>query len=201
MAGLAIVLLVLYGALALLLPASLQLARTGSTGIKGLSGRPGSVEWLAGVGFILAMALAICSPFLFEASAAIRLDGLDHRAVHVAGIVLFAIGLAVTVGSQQWMGRSWRVGVEENERTELVTGGPFRVVRNPIYTGVTMVIAGLAFVVPSIVSFASVILMVASLEAQTRFVEEPYLVRTHDDRYITYASRVGRFLPRVGLRR
>jgi protein-S-isoprenylcysteine O-methyltransferase Ste14 len=200
MTDLAVVLLVLYGVLALLLPASLQLARTGSTGIRGLSGRPGSLEWFAGAGFIGATALAICSPFLFDTSDAIRLDGLDHRGVHVAGIVVFAIGLAVTVGSQQWMGRSWRVGVEENERTELVTGGPFRVVRNPIYTGVTMVVTGLALVVPSIVSLASVILMVASLEAQTRFVEEPYLVRAHGDTYVRYAGRVGRFLPGVGLR-
>ena len=31
------------------------------------------------------------------------------------------------------MGRSWRIGVEEGERTDLVTGGPFAIVRNPIY--------------------------------------------------------------------
>jgi protein-S-isoprenylcysteine O-methyltransferase Ste14 len=198
---LAIVLLVLYGILALLLPASLQLARTGSTGIKRVSGRPGSVEWFAGIGFVLAMALAIASPILAQWSDAGRLDALDGQGVHVAGIVLFAIGLAVTVGSQQWMGRSWRVGVDEGERTELVTGGPFRIVRNPIYTGVTMVVAGLALVVPSVASFASVVLMVASLEAQTRFVEEPYLMRVHGEAYVRYASRVGRFLPGVGLLR
>jgi len=57
----AIVLLVLYGLLALLLPMGVQLARTGSTGIKGLSGQPGSLEWVAGVGFILAMGLIRCT--------------------------------------------------------------------------------------------------------------------------------------------
>jgi protein-S-isoprenylcysteine O-methyltransferase Ste14 len=197
----AIVLLVLYGVLALLLPASLQLGRTGSTGINGPSGRPGSVEWLAGVGFVLAMGLAIASPILAQSSDAGRLDALDHSGVHAAGIVLFAIGLAVTVGSQQWMGRSWRVGVDEGERTELVTGGPFAIVRNPIYAGIMAVVVGLALIVPSIASFASVLFLVASLEAQTRVVEEPYLVRVHGEEYLRYAGRVGRFVPGIGKRR
>jgi protein-S-isoprenylcysteine O-methyltransferase Ste14 len=197
----AIVLLVLYGVLALLLPASLQLGRTGSTGINGPSGRPGSVEWLAGVGFVLAMGLAIASPILAQSSDAGRLDALDHSGVHAAGIVLFAIGLAVTVGSQQWMGRSWRVGVDEGERTELVTGGPFAIVRNPIYTGIMAVVVGLALIVPSIASFASVLFLVASLETQTRVVEEPYLVRVHGEEYLRYAGRVGRFVPGIGKRR
>jgi protein-S-isoprenylcysteine O-methyltransferase Ste14 len=199
--NIAVALLVLYGLLAFLLPVGVQLARTGSTGVKGLSGKPGSLEWFAGLGFIVGMCLAISSPFLFDAGSAIRLDFLDVDGVHAAGIVLYSIGLTVTVGSQQWMGRSWRIGVREGERTELVTGGPFRLVRNPIYTGVTMVLAGLALVVPSVVSLASVVLMVASLEAQTRFVEEPYLLRTHGDVYRRYARQVGRFVPGAGLLR
>jgi protein-S-isoprenylcysteine O-methyltransferase Ste14 len=194
----ALVLWGLYGLLALALPAALQLARSGTTGLRGLSGKPGSVEWFAGVGFIVAMGLAISSPFVFEASGADRLDGFDTDAVNAAGILLYAVGLTVTVGSQQWMGRSWRIGVDEGERTELVTRGPFAIVRNPIYTGVTLVVAGLALVVPSVLSLASVVLMVASLEAQTRFVEEPYLLRMHGEEYARYASRVGRFVPGVG---
>jgi len=113
--------------------------------------------------------------------------------------VLYALGMIVTVGSQQWMGRSWRVGVDERDRTELVTRGPFAIVRNPIYTGVTVVVAGLALLVPSVWSLASVAVLVASFEAQTRSVEEPYLIRVHGEAYARYARRVGRFLPGVGL--
>jgi protein-S-isoprenylcysteine O-methyltransferase Ste14 len=199
MTEVAIVFLVLYGVLALVLPASLQLARTGSTGIKGPSGELGSLEWLAGVGFVVGMALAIGSPILAQSSDAGRIDALDRAGVHAAGIVLYALGMIVTVGSQQWMGRSWRVGVDERDRTELVTRGPFAIVRNPIYTGVTVVVAGLALLVPSVWSLASVGVLVASFEAQTRSVEEPYLIRVHGEAYARYARRVGRFLPGVGL--
>lgn len=37
--------------------------------------------------------------------------------------------------------------------------------------------------------------LVAAVELQVRFVEEPYLLRTHGEGYAKYASRVGRFVP------
>jgi uncharacterized iron-regulated membrane protein len=41
-----------------------QRRRTGSTGFRGVSGRPGSVEWFAGVGFVAALAAAVSAPVL-----------------------------------------------------------------------------------------------------------------------------------------
>jgi protein-S-isoprenylcysteine O-methyltransferase Ste14 len=188
----------LYGLLAVVVPVLLQIRRTGSTGLKGVSGKPGSVEWLAGVGFVVAIGLGVWAPQLARSGDVEPIGALDHMGVHAAGIVLFALGLVVTVGSQQWMGRSWRVGVDESERTELVTGGPFAFVRNPIYTGMTMAVAGLAMLVPSAAALVSLALLLVALEAQTRLVEEPYLVRVHGDEYARWAGRTGRFLPGLG---
>jgi protein-S-isoprenylcysteine O-methyltransferase Ste14 len=42
------------------------------------------------------------------------------------------LGLAGSLLAQLAMGDSWRIGVDESEKTELVTAGPFAVVRNPI---------------------------------------------------------------------
>jgi protein-S-isoprenylcysteine O-methyltransferase Ste14 len=190
----------LYGLLAVVLPVALQLRRTGSSGFRGLAGRPGSVEWLAGIGLVIAIALGVAAPILAANDVVEPIDALDGTGVHVAGIGAYAIGLAVVVFSQQWMGRSWRIGVDERERTELVTGGPFTHVRNPIYTGMTLVSLGLALLVPSVVSLVAIVLLIASLEVQTRVVEEPYLTQAHGDEYASYASRSGRFLPGVGRR-
>jgi protein-S-isoprenylcysteine O-methyltransferase Ste14 len=96
------------------------------------------------------------------------------------------------------MGRSWRIGVDPGERTGLVTGGPFALVRNPIFSGMILTWVGLALMVPSVVALASVGVLIGSLELQTRVVEEPYLLRTHGERYAHYAKRVGRFMPRAG---
>jgi len=96
------------------------------------------------------------------------------------------------------MGESWRGDVDASIRTPLVTRGPFRLVRNPIFSGAALTATGLALVVPNVLSLAMLVLFVAGLEIQVRLVEEPYLLRVHGDAYRRYAERTGRFLPGVG---
>ena len=57
---------------------------------------------------------------------------------------------------------------------------------------------GLALIVPTWLGFAAAAVIALGLEIQVRFVEEPYLVRTHGGEYRSYASQVGRFLAGVG---
>ena len=198
MPGLALVLLALYAALALGLRAVVQLQRTGSTGVIGISGRPGSIEWIAGVLFEVAIAVVVAGAILDLTDALDPISALDTGPVQVAGIALATAGLAVTLGAQWSMGGSWRVGVDPGERTALVTHGPFSVVRNPIYAGVIPFFAGVALLVPNLVALGGFALLVAGLELQTRLVEEPYLRQVHGAAYSDYAARVGRFVPGVG---
>ena len=96
------------------------------------------------------------------------------------------------------MGDSWRIGVDEEERTALVTSGPFAVVRNPIFAAMLPTSLGLALLVPNVVALAGLAALVIALEIQVRLVEEPYLLRAHGDAYSEYAARVGRFVPGLG---
>ena len=75
------------------------------------------------------------------------------------------------------MGESWRIGVDEQERTALVTSGPFAVVRNPIFAGMLPASLGLALLVPNVVALAGLAALLVALEIQVRLVEEPYLMR------------------------
>jgi protein-S-isoprenylcysteine O-methyltransferase Ste14 len=188
----------LYGLLAFVLRVAIQLRRTGDTGLRGVKGRFGSIEWLAGVGFGSAIALGVAAPILALQDAVEPIEELNTTALHVIGIALYALGLVVVVFAQGTMGTSWRVGVEEGEHTSLVTSGPFALVRNPIYTGMLSVMVGLTMLVPSVISLAALALLVLSLELQTRFVEEPHLLDEHGPPYEAYAGRVGRFLPGLG---
>jgi protein-S-isoprenylcysteine O-methyltransferase Ste14 len=198
MAGLALVLLTLYAVLALGVRAIVQLQRTGSTGVIGISGRPGSIEWISGVLFELAIAVVVTGAVLDAGDVLDPIAGLGEDPVQAAGIVLAVAGLAVTLGAQWAMGDSWRVGVDPGERTELVTHGPFSIVRNPIYSGVIPFFAGVALLVPNPVAIGGFALLIAGLELQTRFVEEPYLGQVHGSSYAEYAARVGRFVPGLG---
>ena len=84
------------------------------------------------------------------------------------------------------------------ERTALRTDGPFRWVRNPIFTWMIATAAGLALLVPNAAGLAALGVLVIGMEIQVRLVEEPYLLRTHGAAYAGWAARTGRFLPGVG---
>ncbi len=198
MATLALALYAIYLALAFGLRVLIQLRRTGSTGFHGLGGRPGSAEWVAGVGFTVALLVGAAAPLLALLDLVEPFAALDVAAVHVAGLVLAIAGIAATFYAQVAMGASWRIGVDPGERTQLVTGGPFALVRNPIFAAMLPTALGLALLVPSWVAFAGLVGLMLALELQVRVVEEPYLLSVHREEYAAYSARVGRFLPGVG---
>ena len=198
-ATVALVLCAVFGVLGFGWRSWLQHRRTGSAGFRGVSGRVGSVEWIAGVGFPLALAVAVGAPVLQCANVIEPISFLCATWIQVTGIVVAVVGIAATVYAQLAMGDSWRIGVDEQETTTLVHTGLFGLVRNPIYTAMFIFIAGICLVTPNPVVFAGFILLVATIELHVRRVEEPYLLRTHGGAYRAYTAGVGRFIPRVGL--
>jgi protein-S-isoprenylcysteine O-methyltransferase Ste14 len=197
-AELAIWMLIAFGVLTFGVRVVIQLRRTGSTGLVGLRRDAGIVDWLSGILFVVGMAMGVTSPILVLQDHLEPIDALDVGALHVVGIVLAASGGLAVFAAQLGMGESWRIGVSDEERTDLVTGGWFAVCRNPIYTSMIVGWLGLALLVPTWLGFAAVVVVAVGLELQVRAVEEPYLLRTHRDEYRRYASGVGRFVPRVG---
>ena len=83
---------------------------------------------------------------------------LDRQPVHLAGVALVLLGIAGSVASQVAMGASWRADVDPDVGTELVTTGPFRLVRNPVLTATATTIVGLALMVPNVLGVIMVVL-------------------------------------------
>jgi protein-S-isoprenylcysteine O-methyltransferase Ste14 len=198
MGALTLALFLVYAALAVGLRTAVQLRRTGSTGFKALSTRPSAAELIGGVLFVGGVACAVAAPVLDLTGRLEPLGFLDHDLLRAAGGGIFASGLLTTVWAQFALGDSWRIGVDPEERTELVTGGPFSSIRNPIFTGMMLAFLGLALMLPNRTQLAAFVLLLIGLEIQVRVVEEPYLLRTHGHRYRDYAARAGRFVPRIG---
>jgi protein-S-isoprenylcysteine O-methyltransferase Ste14 len=188
----------LFTLLAFGLRSALHYRRTGRTGFVGISGRVGSAEWLGGILFVVALAAACAAPALQLAGRVAPSPVFAAGWALVAGVVFYLIGVAATLWAQLAMGDAWRIGVDAAARTELVATGPFRWVRNPIYTAMTIALLGLALLAPNPVSLLALAAMLVALEIQVRLVEEPYLARLHGERYRRYAARTGRFLPLIG---
>src|SRR5918996_1010764 len=179
MAELAIGFLVAFGVLAFGVRIAIQLRRTGRTGVIGLRETAGALDWLSGILFIGGMAMGVASPVLVLTDVLDPISAIDVGLLHAIGIVLAAVGGLAVFAAQLGMGESWRVGVSDEERTDLVTGGWFSLVRNPIYTSMIVGWLGLALLVPTWLGFAAAVMVALGLELQVRFVEEPYLMRSH----------------------
>jgi protein-S-isoprenylcysteine O-methyltransferase Ste14 len=201
MPRLALALLAVWFFLLFVLRSFLQWRRTGSTGFKAFSGRPGSAEWNAGVTITLGLAATALAP----AASLLEWPGgsllLAQPMLHLLGAGLALAGVLATLAAQLDMGDSWRIGVDPGERTTLVTGGLFARVRNPIFSFMLLSASGFLLLLPNAWALLALALTAGGIHLQVRAVEEPYLLRTHGAAYADYAARVGRFLPGVGLLR
>jgi protein-S-isoprenylcysteine O-methyltransferase Ste14 len=198
-AKLAAALLIVFLVLTLFVRVAIQLRSTGKTGLIGLRRDAGLVDWLSGILFVGGMAVAIVSIQLVLQNSLDPIHALDVSVLHVIGVLVGVIGGTAVFLAQLGMGENWRIGVKDDQQTDLVTGGWFSICRNPIYTAMIVGWLGFALMVPTWLGFAAPVVVALGLELQVRLVEEPYLLRTHGDVYRDYASRVGRFVPGIGL--
>ncbi len=191
----ALVLYVVWLALGFTVRMAVQRHQTGNDGVRGFGDAPGTAFWWASLLLAVAHSGGVAGPI----AGLLGLPALwDAPAVHAAGFALVAVGMTASVVAQLSMGDSWRIGVRQTESTALVTGGPFGLVRNPIFTAVSVTAFGFLLVVGNVVSLALFVALIIALQLQVRLIEEPYLRRTHGDSYGAYAASVGRFVPGVG---
>jgi protein-S-isoprenylcysteine O-methyltransferase Ste14 len=112
------------------------------------------------------------------------------------GAALCIVATATTFVCWRTMGRSWRIGIDPAEKTQLVRTGPFRIVRHPIYSlSVLLMIGTLATTRTSLMVVIAIIhAFLLQLEASR---EEKYLLQKHGEDYAVYRRTTARFLPRV----
>ena len=197
MTWIAIGVYVIYLLVAFVARTVIQVRSTGDSGFRGLSGRTGSAEWWAGVLFVIALVVGVAAPVAGLVGLP-AIAWLDHRSVNVVGLLVALGGIALTLAAQLRMGTEWRIGVDTDEQTQLVTDGLFAVVRNPIFTAMGLTALGLTLMVPNAVAVAGLVGLAVALELQVRVVEEPYLRALHGPAYTDYESTTGRFLPGLG---
>jgi protein-S-isoprenylcysteine O-methyltransferase Ste14 len=113
----------------------------------------------------------------------------------VAGIgwVLLFIALFLTIVAQAQMGVSWRIGIDTQHETPLVTQGLFQHSRNPIFLAMRLALLGLCMVQANAITLMLGIVGEILMQLQVRF-EEQYLESVHGEIYRHYRMKVRRWL-------
>ena len=91
------------------------------------------------------------------------------------------------------MGKSWRIGIDEQRKTELITTGMFLISRNPIFLGMKMNLLGFFLVIPNAITLTVAVTGFALIDIQIR-LEEKHLFNLNDDSYRIYCKKVRRWL-------
>ena len=196
MASTALTLYITWAALAFGWRTLAQYRRTGDTGLR-LHAEANTPQWWAKIGFVIAIAVGFAAPIAAVAGLD-NVPALDASWLLATGVAVTIIGIVLTVVAQYAMGESWRIGVDTNERTALVTTGAFAIVRNPIFTAMLVTATGSTMTIQNVISITGLVALIAALEVQVRLVEEPYLLTAQGDSYRAYAHHVGRFAPGIG---
>ena len=126
---------------------------------------------------------------------AFRGDGLATRSVILAviGAVLFVCGIALAVWARLHLGRNWGMPMTQKAEPELVTAGPYRRVRHPIYSGIILAMVGTAIAVSLYWLIAAVLVGAYFIYSAT--VEERFMASQFPGTYPEYKRSTKMLIP------
>lgn len=110
------------------------------------------------------------------------------------GAAITAGGLLFTVWARVHLGRNWSGVVTLKREHELITSGPYRLVRHPVYTGLLLAFAGTALARDDWRGVVAVVITVAALWRKLR-LEEKWLTEQFGEIYTHYRRRVAALIP------
>ncbi len=123
-----------------------------------------------------------------------------HAVVHSSllegiGLAVFVLGLGLAVWARVYLGRNWGMPMTRKDEPELVTSGPYRKVRHPIYSGIILAMVGTTVAVSLYWLVAVVVL--GGYFLYSAVVEERNMTRTFPDSYPDYKRSTKMLIPFV----
>jgi len=123
----------------------------------------------------------------------VPIDYLQTHYLQIVGLIIIHIALIWVCIAQFQMGNSWRIGIDKENRTGLVTKGIFSISRNPIFLGMVVSVLGVFFVIPNIITFFLTLTTYFIIQIQIR-LEEEFLTKEHGKQYQEYKQKTKRLL-------
>lgn len=113
----------------------------------------------------------------------------------VVGLVLFGLGLAFAIWARVHIGRNWGTPMTRKDDPELVTSGPYRLVRHPIYSGI--LVAGIGTAVALSWFWLVAVALAGIYFVYGATVEERYLAERFPGDYAAYKRSSKMLVPFV----
>ncbi len=143
----------------------------------------------------LVMKIATYSVVAVEVLSLLFNPSYLSRTLVTVGVVLGFIGDILFTVSVITMKDSWRAGIAENDKTEIITSGIYSISRNPAFLAFDCVYAGLLLIAFNWVLLVFSVFAMAMLHLQI-LQEETFLSKTFGAEYAVYRSKVRRYIGR-----
>jgi protein-S-isoprenylcysteine O-methyltransferase Ste14 len=130
-----------------------------------------------------------------------RLGAFRAHGVHAdvwesgVGLLLFASGLGFAIWARVHIGRNWGTPMMQRDKPELVTSGPYRLVRHPIYSGI--LVAGIGTAVALSWRWLTAVALAGVYFLYSARVEERYMLDQFPDTYPPYKRSTKMLLPLI----
>jgi protein-S-isoprenylcysteine O-methyltransferase Ste14 len=152
----------------------------------------GRVPWSRELGI---RAVLVVIVILLIRSHVFRDKGLhkDDPWLIALGLLLLFLGLGFAVWARVHIGRNWGAPMTQKEEPELVTTGPYRRVRHPIYSGI--IVAGLGTAIALSWIWLTAVVLAAIYFVYSATVEERYLTEQFPHTYPAYKRSTKMLVP------
>lgn len=118
---------------------------------------------------------------------------VPHHLNLVMGGALIVFSLIWTLIAQRDMRNSWRIGIDTEKQTELITTGLFSISRNPTFLGMLLNLLGIFILTPNAIMLGFLITGFLLIQIQIR-LEEAFLSQAHGMNYSAYKSKIRRLI-------
>jgi protein-S-isoprenylcysteine O-methyltransferase Ste14 len=123
----------------------------------------------------------------------IPISYIKNKSTFFIGFGLIHLALLWISIAQFQMSNSWRIGIDENHKTKLVTNGIFSISRNPIFLGMIVSVFGLFLIMPNAILLCIFVVTYIVIQIQIR-LEEDFLSRQFGQEYNHYKSKTRRLI-------
>jgi protein-S-isoprenylcysteine O-methyltransferase Ste14 len=118
---------------------------------------------------------------------------IHSQALQSVGCVLLGCGLALAVWARIYLGRNWGMPMTQFDEPELVTSGPYRYVRHPIYSGILVGMLGTGLAT-SLDWFIGLV-VVGAYFIYSATIEERLMSASFPQEYRAYRARTKMLVP------